>query len=141
MGNRPQPPPPPKKKKKTKKHKQPKTPLTVCFKKKNTGKKKGKNKKKKTFKINAKGSVKDIKKEIDQSKKAAEKAARMSKASEYFTQAIYEEDKHKAIELYTKAIEHNPNFSEAYNNRGILSKRKSGDKVGAKIKGERKALV
>ena len=54
----------------------------------------------------------------------------MSKASEYFTQAISEEDKHKAIELYTKAIELNPNFSEAYNNRGIL-KEDSGDEVGA----------
>ena len=54
----------------------------------------------------------------------------MSKASEYFTQAISEEDKHKAIELYTKAIELNPNFSEAYSNRGVL-KKKSVDEVGA----------
>ena len=77
-----------------------------------------------------KGSVEAIKKDIDQSKEAAEKAAKMSKASENFTQALSEEDKLKAFSLYTKAIELNPDFSEAYNNRGIL-KRKSGDKEGA----------
>ena len=78
-----------------------------------------------------KDTVEAIKKDIDQSKEAAEKAARMSKASEYFTQALSENDKQKAIELYTQAIELNPDYSEAYNNRGILKKNFLDDKVGA----------
>ena len=78
-----------------------------------------------------KESVEEIKNDIDQSKEAAEKAARMSKASEYYTQALSENDKQKAIELYTLAIDLNPDYSEAYNNRGILKKNFLDDKVGA----------
>ena len=51
---------------------------------------------------------------------AAEKAAKDAQSSQLFTQALSEKNSLKAIELYTKAIKLTPNFSEAYNNRGIL---------------------
>lgn len=59
-----------------------------------------------------------IKKDIDKSKRNAERAARRAMASKLFAQAIAEKDLHKAIELYTKAIELNSYFAEAYSNRG-----------------------
>lgn len=59
-----------------------------------------------------------IKKDIDKSKRNAERAARRAIASKLFTQALSEKDLQKAIELYSKAIELDPNFAEAYSNRG-----------------------
>ena len=59
-----------------------------------------------------------IKKDIDKSKRNAERAARRAMASKLFAQAIAEKDLHKAIELYSKAIELNSYFAEAYSNRG-----------------------
>lgn len=59
-----------------------------------------------------------IKKEIDKSKKTAERAAKRAMASKLFSQALAEKDLRKAIELYTKAIELNSHFAEAFCNRG-----------------------
>ena len=71
-----------------------------------------------------------IKKDIDKSKRNAERAARRAMASKLFTQALSEKDSQKAIELYSKAIELNSFFAEAYNNRGLL-KKKINDQEGA----------
>ena len=57
-------------------------------------------------------------------------AAKDAKASQLFAQALSEEDHSVAIKLYTKAIEILPDFSKAYNNRGIL-KAKTNDYEGA----------
>ena len=65
-----------------------------------------------------KESIEAIKKDIDKSKKNAERAARRAMASKLFTQALSEKDYQKAIQLYSEAIELNPNFAEAYSNRG-----------------------
>lgn len=77
-----------------------------------------------------KEDIDNIKKDIDKSKKAAERAARGAIANKLFTQAISEKDLFKSIELYTKAINLNPYFSEAYNNRGY-AKQLINDKEGA----------
>lgn len=74
--------------------------------------------------------VDEIKKKINEDALVAEKAAREAQASQLFTQALSEKDASKAIELYTQTIEFKPDFSEAYNNRGILRKR-MGNKEGA----------
>lgn len=50
---------------------------------------------------------------------AKESAGRSAQAAPYFYQALNEKDLNKQIELYTKAIELNPYFAEAYNNRGL----------------------
>lgn len=65
-----------------------------------------------------KESIKAIKKDIDKSKRNAERAARRAMASKLFTQALSEKDYQKAIQLYSEAIELDPNFAEAYSNRG-----------------------
>lgn len=65
-----------------------------------------------------KESIEAIKKDIDKSKKNAERAARRAMASKLFTQALSEKDYQKAIQLYSEAIELDPNFAEAYSNRG-----------------------
>ena len=77
-----------------------------------------------------KQDIDNIKKDIDKSKKTTERAAKRAMANKMFTQALSETDKLKAIEYYTKAIELNPKYSDAYNNRGIL-KQELGDKEGA----------
>ncbi len=62
-------------------------------------------------------------------------------AKDYFSYALQFEQQGqsgKAIEYYGKAIEKDPQFAEAYNNRGIV-KRKSGDYSGA-IKDYNKAI-
>ena len=71
-----------------------------------------------------------IEKKINENALAAEKAAKEAQASQLFTQALSEKDRQKAIELYTQAIDFKPDFSWAYNNRGILRK-DLGDKEGA----------
>ena len=80
--------------------------------------------------IGMKDDIENIKKDIDKSKKTAERAAKRAMATKYFTQAYSEKDKQKAVELYTKAIELDPNFSDAYSNRGVL-KNDLGDPEGA----------
>lgn len=77
-----------------------------------------------------KKDIEAIKKDIDKSKKNAERAARRAMASKLFAQALSEKDSQKAIELYSKAIELNSFFGEAYNNRGLL-KKKINDQEGA----------
>lgn len=57
----------------------------------------------------------------DEAKVYTENAAQ---AVPYFYQALNEKDLNKQIELYTKAIELNPDFAEAYNNRGVAYKEK-----------------
>ena len=66
--------------------------------------------------------IEELKEIIDGIKEEAEKAAQAAKASELFSQALAEEDPQKAIELYSIAIKLRPDFSEAFNNRGILYK-------------------
>lgn len=68
--------------------------------------------------IGMKEDIEIVKKDIDKSKKAAERFAKRAMASKLFTQALSEKDLQKAIELYSKAIELDPNFAEAYSNRG-----------------------
>ena len=65
-----------------------------------------------------KEDIDKIKNDIDKSKKAAERAARNAMASKLFTQALSVKNSSKAIELYSKAIELNPNYADAYLNRG-----------------------
>lgn len=61
-----------------------------------------------------------IEKRINEDTIIAEKAAKEVKSSQLSTQAFSEEDSSKAVELYTKAIELNPENSIAYINRGGL---------------------
>lgn len=77
-----------------------------------------------------KDQIKGIKSDVDLSKDEAIQAALSAKASEYFSQAASEKDPVKAIELYTKCIDIKPDYTEAYNNRGIL-KMISGNRGGA----------
>ena len=56
-----------------------------------------------------------------------------------FTEAFNEKDTSKAIELYNQAIDIKPDFSEAYNNRGLL-KKKINDQEGA-LQDYNKAIV
>ena len=69
-----------------------------------------------------KESIKAIKKDIDKSKRNAERAARRAMASKLFAQAVSEKDPSKEMELYSRIIEIDPNIAEVYNNRGILRK-------------------
>ena len=71
---------------------------------------------------NLKQQVSNIQEKINADTAAAEKAAKEAKASQLFTEAFNEKDTSKAIELYNQAIDIKPDFSEAYNNRGILRK-------------------
>ena len=77
-----------------------------------------------------KEDIDKIKNDIDKSKKAAERAAKRAIANKLFTQALAEKNLLKSIELYTKAIDLNPDFAEAYNNRGY-AKSLINDKEGA----------
>ena len=70
--------------------------------------------------------ISTIEKKINEYSIAAEKAAKKAKASQLFTEAFSKEDSSIAIKLYTEAINLNPDFVEAYNNRGAL-KYKEGD--------------
>ena len=67
-----------------------------------------------------KANIEAIRKEIDKSKKAAERSAKKSLAIQYYAQALIEKNKSKAIELYTKTIELYPNIPDPYNKRGAL---------------------
>ena len=71
---------------------------------------------------NLKQQVSKIQEKINADTAAAEKAAKEAKASQLFTEAFNEKDTSKAIELYNQAIDIKPDFSEAYNNRGLLKK-------------------
>lgn len=70
--------------------------------------------------IGMKEDIEIIKKDIDKSKKAAERAAKRAMASKLFTQALSEKNSLKAIELYSKVLEIMPYYAEVYNNRGVL---------------------
>ena len=80
--------------------------------------------------LEVKKEVEAIKELINNDSKEAKAAAREAKASQYFAEALAEEDPSKKKELYTKAIELNPYYSHAYCNRGI-AKKKVGDLQGA----------
>jgi len=71
-----------------------------------------------------------IKKDIDKSKKSAERSAKRAMTTKYFTQALYEKDKLKAVELYTKVIDIDANNETAYFNRAN-QKQQMGDNKGA----------
>lgn len=64
----------------------------------------------------AKEAAQESAEKADEAKESAEKIAQ---SISYFNQAYNEKDLDKQIELYTKAIELNPNYAEAYNNRGV----------------------
>ena len=70
-----------------------------------------------------KEDIDKIKNDIDKSKKAAERAAKRAIANKFFTQSLSEKEPSKQIDLLTKAIELNPLFAEAYNNRGYVKER------------------
>ncbi len=63
----------------------------------------------------AKEAAQESAEKADEAKESAEKIAQ---SISYFSQAYNEKDLDKQIELYTKAIELNPNDAEAYNNCG-----------------------
>lgn len=67
-----------------------------------------------------KEQVSQIQDKINEDILSAEKAANRAKASELFAQALSEKNKNKAIELYNKSIELNPNYVDAINNRGVV---------------------
>ena len=81
---------------------------------------------------NLKEDITRIKQAIEESEKAAKKSADEAMANKLFTEAIsmHEKDALSAIKLYSQAIEYNPNYSDAYNNRGNL-KKELGDIDGA----------
>ena len=60
----------------------------------------------------------EIEANINQSKVEADESAKEAKASQLFAQALSENDLNRKIEFYSQAIELNPKFAEAYNNRG-----------------------
>ena len=62
--------------------------------------------------------------------KKAEEAAKEAKVSQLFAQAVNEKDSSRAIDLYTQLLALNPDYAEAYNNRGNV-KSDLGDKSGA----------
>ncbi len=66
------------------------------------------------------------KEEIDNAKKSAEQNAMNAKVSAFFSQAYYEEDLDKKIELYNKVIKLDLKNEFAYNNRGIAYAKKGG---------------
>ena len=74
----------------------------------------------------AENTINSLKAQIDKSAKAALEAEEKASAGALFIQGLNEEDIDKKIELYTKAIELNPNYKMAYYNRG-LAYRKKGD--------------
>lgn len=57
---------------------------------------------------------------LDIISKVTEKATNKAKAIQYFIQATQENDENRAIGLYTDCITQDPDFAEAYNNRGYL---------------------
>ena len=81
--------------------------------------------------------VEAIQKLINKDSEAAKAAAQVAKASQYFAEALSEEDPSKKKELYTRVSELNPNDA-AYNNLGV-AKYDLGDYRGA-IKDYTKAI-
>ena len=57
--------------------------------------------------------------EANDSAQKAQKSANEAKALTYFAEALKEEDLDRQIDLYTWAIEINPEYTDAYNNRGL----------------------
>ena len=68
------------------------------------------------------------KKEIDYAKKSAEQNAKNAKVSAFFSQAYYEEDLDKQIELYKQVIMLDPKNANAYINRGVVYFKKSDNR-------------
>ncbi len=71
--------------------------------------------------------VQDIKKQINEDKTIVEDKAKEAKSRQLFNEAVNEENSDKAIEIYNECIKIDPDFAEAYNNRGVLYLKK-GDK-------------
>ena len=67
-----------------------------------------------------KNEITSIKQKIEDSEKAAKKSADEAKASKLFAEALSEQDKEKAIKLYTQVLELDSNNTNVYNNRAIL---------------------
>ena len=67
--------------------------------------------------------IMELKNLVEKDKQKAQKSAQKSEAIQYFTEALTETDLNKQIELCSKAIEINPQFTEAYNNRGFAKVR------------------
>lgn len=66
-----------------------------------------------------KKKVLELEQQAQKSAKQSEESAKQSEAIRLFTEALKEEDIDRKITLYTEAIEINPKFAEAYNNRGV----------------------
>ena len=69
-----------------------------------------------------KNEITSLKQKIEDSEKAAKKSADEAKASKLFAEALSEQDKKKAIDIYTKIIGLDSSEVKAYNNRAILYK-------------------
>lgn len=69
-----------------------------------------------------KEQINRIKSDVDLSKDEAIQVVQSAKAREYFSQAlaIAENEPEKAIQLYSQSIDNDPDYSDAYNNRGFL---------------------
>ena len=67
-----------------------------------------------------KAEITSINQAIEASEKAAKKSANEAMASKLFAEALAEQDKDKAIELYSKVIQLDECNAGAYNNRGAL---------------------
>ena len=63
--------------------------------------------------------INELKEKIQKSEKETSQFAKQAEASTLFSEALNETDHDKKIALYTKAIELNPDYASAYNNRGV----------------------
>ncbi len=79
---------------------------------------------------NAKNALNDLQPKVEKAegvvttieglKGNVDEAAKKAKAIQYFVQALQESDEKRAITLYDNCIAQDPNFAEAFNNRGLL---------------------
>lgn len=67
-----------------------------------------------------KAEITSINQAIEASEKAAKKSANEAMASKLFAEALAEQDKNKAIELYSQVIQLDESNAGAYNNRGTI---------------------
>lgn len=67
-----------------------------------------------------KAEITSINQAIEASEKAAKKSANEAMASKLFAEALAEQDKNKAIELYSQVIQLDESNAGAYNNRGAI---------------------
>lgn len=66
------------------------------------------------------GSIAKIEEKVSDSSTAAKKAANQAMASEWYSEAISEEDPAQALKLINRVIKLSPNLAKAYNRRGII---------------------